>query len=379
MLEIREVKTTGDLKRFIIFPHGLYSKNPYWVPPLFFDEMNTLRKDKNPAFEYCEAKYWLAYRDGKVVGRIAGILNHRFIEKWGKKNVRFSWVDFIDDEEVSGLLFKTVEDWAKSLGMEAVQGPLGFCDLDREGMLIEGFDELGMLITNYNYPYYPQHLEKMGYTKETDWVEYEIKVPDSIPEKVERINAAVLKRLNLRILDAKKPKDLLPYAHGVFDLVNEAYKDLFGVVTLTDRQIEAYIKQYFGFINVDYVRFILDEKNEVVAFGIAMPSLSKALKKSGGRLLPFGFLHILRALKKNDRVDLYLVAVKPELQSKGINAMLLTEINKTAIKNKIKFAETGPELESNIKVQALWKHYETRQHKRRRCFVKELDKDQAAD
>jgi hypothetical protein len=373
MLEIKEVKTKTDLKKFIKFPHKLYSKSPYWVPPLFFDEMSTLNKDKNPAFEYCEAKYWLAYRDGEIVGRIAGILNNRYVEKWGKKDARFSWVDFIDDEEVSRLLFKTVEDWAKSKGMEAVQGPLGFCDLDREGMLIEGFNELGMMITNYNYPYYPQHLEKMGYRKETDWVEYEIKVPDSIPEKVERINQAVLKRLNLRILDAKKPKDLLPYAHGVFELINDAYKDLFGVVTLTDRQMETYVKQYFGFVNVDYVRFILDENNKLVAFGIAMPSLSKALKKCGGNILPFGFINLLRALKKNDRVDLYLVAVKPELQSKGINAMLMTEINKTAIKNKIKVAETGPELETNTKIQALWKHYETRQHKKRRCFVKELD------
>lgn len=373
MLEIREVKTPGDLKKFIKFPHGLYSKNPFWVPPLFFDEINTLRKDKNPAFEYCDARYWLAYKDGRIAGRIAGIVNHRYIEKWGKKHVRFSWVDFIDDMEVSGLLFKTVEDWAKSMGMDAVHGPLGFCDLDREGMLIEGFEEMGMLITNYNYPYYPKHLEEFGYIKETDWVEFEIKVPDSIPERVERINDAVLKRLNLKILDARKPKDLLPYLTGVFELLNDAYKNLFGVVTLTDRQIEAYIKQYFSFVNVDYVRFILDADNKVAAFGIAMPSLSKAMRKSGGSLFPFGFIHVLRALKKNDRVDLYLVAVRPELQSKGINAMLLTEINKSAIKNGVKYAETGPELESNTKVQALWKHYETRQHKRRSCFIKEFE------
>lgn len=375
MLEIKEVKTKGDMKKFIKFPHSLYSKNPYWVPPLILDEMNTLKKDKNPAFEYCESRYWLVYKDGRIAGRIAGIINRKFIEKWGRKNARFSWVDFIDDEEVSGLLFKTVEEWAKSKGMESIHGPLGFCDMDREGMLIEGFEEMSMLITNYNYPYYPEHLEKNGFLKDIDWVEYEVKVPECIPERVARINDAVLKRLNMKILDARKPKDLVPYIKGIFELVNESYKELYGVVPLTDRQIEAYTKQYFAFINVDYVRIILDESNKVAAFGIAMPSLSKAMRKSGGRLLPFGFIHILKALKKNDCVDLYLVAVRPELQSKGINALLLTEINKSAIKNGILKAETGPELESNIKVQALWKHYETRQHKRRRCYIKHVNEN----
>ncbi|NJD01053.1 MAG: hypothetical protein FIA99_00275, partial [Ruminiclostridium sp.] len=305
MLEIREVKTKADLKKFIRFPHDLYSQNPYWVPPLMFDEMNTLTMDKNPAFEYCEAKLWLACKDGKIAGRIAGIINHEFIKKWGGKNARFGWIDFIDDGEVSGLLINTVEEWAKSKGMDHIHGPLGFCDMDREGMLIEGFDELGMLITNYNYPYYPEHLEKNGYVKDIDWMEYEVKVPECIPDRVAKINDAVLKRLNLKILDARKPKDFVPYIKEIFRLLNEAYKDLYGVVPLTERQVEAYAKQYFGFVNVDYVRVILDESNKVAAFGIAMPSLSKAMRKSRGRLLPIGFIHILRALKKNDCIDLY--------------------------------------------------------------------------
>lgn len=378
MLEIREVKTRADLKKFIKFPHILYSRNQYWVPQLMLDEINTLRQDRNPAYEYCEARLWLAYRDGKIAGRIAGIINHKFIEKWGEKNARFGWVDFIDDAEVSALLFRTVEEWAKSRGMEHVHGPLGFCDMDREGMLIEGFNELSMLITNYNYPYYPAHLEKNGYVKDIDWVEYEVKVPECIPEKVAKINDAVLKRLNLRILDAKKSRDFLPHVKGIFQLLNEAYKDLYGVVPLTDRQVEAYTKQYFGFVNAEYVRVILDENNTVAAVGIAMPSLSKAVKKCRGRLLPLGFIYILRALKKNDCIDLYLVAVRPGLQSKGINALLLTDINKSAVKNGILKAETGPELETNTKVQALWKHYETRQHKRRRCYIKHV-KDNKID
>jgi hypothetical protein len=372
LIQIKEVKTKKDLKKFIKFPYGIYSKSPYWVPPLLFDEMNTLRPDKNPAFEYCEAKYWLAYKDGKIAGRIAGIISHKYIEKWGSKNARFGWVDFIDDEEVSKALFDTAENWAKENGMEGIHGPLGFCDMDREGLLIEGFDEMAMLITIYNYPYYPVHIEKLGYAKDTDWIEFQVKVPEQIPERIEKINNAVLKRLNYRMLDAKKPKDLIPYIKGIFELLNESYKNLYGVVALTDRQVEAYTKQYFSYINTDYARVILDDNNNVVAFGIAMPSLSEALRKSKGRLFPLGFIHILRALKKNKYVDLYLVAVRPDLQAKGINALLLTEITKAAIKNKVIKAETGPELEGNLKVQALWKNYETRQHKRRRCYIKKL-------
>lgn len=372
MVQIKVVETIHELKKFIKFPFELYSDNPYWIPPLQFDELNTLRWDKNPAFEYCEARYWLAYKDGKVAGRIAGIINHKYIEKWGRKLARFGWVDFIDDEEVSRSLFEAVENWAGENGLEGVHGPLGFCDMDREGMLIEGFDEMSMMITNYNHAYYPKYIEEFGYIKDVDWVEFEVKVPDSIPEKISRVNAAVMKRLDLKLVDAKKSKDFVPYIKGVFELLNEAYKDLYGVVPLTARQMEAYKNQYFGFINPEYTKIIVNEKDEVVAFGIAMPSLSEAVKKSNGRLLPFGFLRILKALKKNRYMDLYLVAVKPELQAKGINAILMTEITRSAIKNSVIKAETGPELENNLKVQALWKHYETRQHKRRRCYIKQL-------
>jgi GNAT superfamily N-acetyltransferase len=372
MIEVKEVKTSRDLKKFINFQFTLYKDCKYWIPPLILDEKNTLRKDKNPAFEYCDAKYWLAYKEGRIVGRIAGIISHKYIEKWGSKNARFGWVDFIDDEEVSKALFDTVENWAKEKGMEGVHGPLGFCDLDKEGMLIEGFEEMGMFITIYNYPYYMKHMEKLGYIKDTDWLEFEIKAPGAIPEKVERINDAVMKRLDLRIFAAKKPKELLPYAHEIFQIINEAYSGLYGVVPLSEKQIASYTKQYFSFINTDYVRLILNTNNEVVAFGICAPSLAKSMKKAGGRILPFGFIHILRSLKRNDALDLYLVAVKPELQAKGINALLMTEVTKMCIRNSIVRAETGPELESNDKIQALWKHYETRQHKKRRCYIKKV-------
>jgi len=372
MILIEEVKTGKDLRRFINFPYRLYAGNRCWVPPLWLDEMNTLRKDRNPAFEYCEARYWLAYKDGKLAGRVAGIISHRYLEKWGERNARFGWLDFIDDLQVSKALLETVEDWARQKGLAGLHGPLGFCDLDKEAMLVEGFDELGTMVTLYNHPYYPVHLEKHGYQKDADWLEYELKVPARIPEDVERIAQVVMKRARVTVVTAKRRKGLKRYARGIFDLLNEAYKDLYGVVPLTDKQIEAYIKQYFGFINPAYAKVILDQHGQMAAFGIAIPSLSRALQKGRGRLLPFGFLHLLRALKYDRHLDLYLIAVRPDLQNKGVNALLMTEITRSAIENSIISAESNPELEKNAKVQALWKHYEARQHKRRRVYIKHL-------
>ncbi|NLO83546.1 MAG: GNAT family N-acetyltransferase [Clostridiales bacterium] len=372
MIEIKEVTTIRDLKRFIDFQFKLYKDNKFWVPPLRIDEINTLRRDKNPAFEHCEAKYWLALKDGEVVGRIAGIINNLYIEKWGAKNARFGWIDFIDDQEVSKRLLETAEAWARDKGMTGIHGPLGFCDLDREGLLIEGFEEMGTFTTIYNYPYYPIHLEKHGYVKDVDWLEYELEVPEQIPDVIEKAAQNSLKRFKLRVLEAKKPKDFLPYVKGVFQLLNNAYSDLYGVVPLTDKQVELYTKQYFSFVNPDYVKVILDQNNTVVAFGIAFPSLTLALRKARGRLFPFGFIYILNALKRNHTIDLCLVAVKPELQGKGINAILMKEIHTKCIENGIKKAQCNPQLESNIKVRAQWKYFNSRQHKRRRCYFKPL-------
>ena len=372
MVEVKSIESKKDLKKFIEFPFSLYEGNQCWVPPLIFDELNTLRKDKNPAFEFCEAKYWLAYKDDKIVGRIAGIINNKSIEIWNEKSVRFGWIDFIDDEEVSKALIAEVEKWAKERGFEKVHGPLGFTDMDYEGMLIEGFDELGTLATIYNHPYYPKHLEKLGYEKDVDWMEYEVKVPDVFPEKVERIAKTIMKRYNLKMLSVKKKKELLPYVPSIFGLINEGYKDLYGFVTLTDKQIQVYTKQYFGFIIPDYVPVVLNEKDEVVAFGITMPSLSKALQKTKGKLFPLGFMHILRSMRNNNLVDFYLTAVKKEYQDKGVNSILMYEMNKVYWKYKIKKVETNPELELNSKIQAQWRFYENRQHKRRRCFKKHI-------
>ncbi|HEY4755893.1 MAG TPA: hypothetical protein VIH28_07570 [Ignavibacteriaceae bacterium] len=371
-IELKEVVTKRDLKSFIKLPFHLYSNNKFWVPPLIQEEMKNFSKDKNPAFEFCESCYWIAYKENKMVGRIAGIINKRYNDKVGKNVARFGYVDFVDDEEVSFKLFQTVENWAISNGCISIHGPLGFTDMDPEGMLIEGFEELGTIATIYNFPYYPRHIEKYGFKKDIDWVEYELYPPKEIPAKVERIANAVRERYHLKKLDIKKSKQLLPYAHEIFRVLNSAYANIYGFVQLTDKQIDLYVKQYFGFIKPDYVPVIVNEKNEVVAFGITMPSLSKAFQKSKGKLLPFGFIHILRAMKKNERADLYLTGVRPDYQDKGVNAMLMYETNKVFKKHNILRVESNPEMETNAKVRAQWRFYEERQHKRRRCYIKEL-------
>ncbi len=371
-ITIKEVITKGDLKKFIKFPFELYKGNKYWVPPLIFDDVKTLSKDKNPAFEFCDARYWLAYKDGKIAGRIAAIINHKFNETWNQKAIRFGWIDFIDDENVAAALINEVEKWGKEKGLEYIHGPLGFTDFDPEGLLIEGFEELSTFGAIYNYPYYEKHIEKLKYTKDVDWIEFNVETPRELNEKVERIAGVVAQRNKLRMLEVKKAKDLLPYANEIFHLINDAYKDLYGFVSLTDKQIEMYTKAYFGFIKPGYVPVILDEEGRVAAFGITMPSLSKAMQRANGSLFPFGFIHILNAMKNNPDADLYLTAVRRDLQNKGVNSMLINEVNKVFINNNIKFVETNRELEENSKIQAQWRFYNSRQHKRRRCYKKNL-------
>ena len=373
-VQIKEVTTLKELKAFIRFPFTLYRANPYWVPTLVSDDLNTLRRDKNPAFETCEARYWLAYRGGSIVGRVAAILNHPHIEKWGQRYMRFGWLDFIDDPQVSAALFQTVEAWAKEVAMTAVHGPLGFTDMDREGMLVEGFDELATLATYYNHPYYPAHMEKLGYTKDTDWVEYEITMPTEPEEKIARMANIVMKRNKFKLLEMRNKKELLKHAKELFQLLEDEYSHLYGTVPLTPRQVDAYIAQYFGFVTPNFVPMVFNEKNEMVAFGVALPSLSRALQKSGGRLFPFGFIFLLNALKKNDRADLYLVAVRSEYRGSGANAILMNNMYEVFRKLGVKKIETNPELETNHLVQGQWKYFETRQHKRRRVFIKHLDK-----
>ncbi len=372
-IQLKEVSTLRELKQFVSFQYTLYEGNRYWVPPLRAEELFTLRKDKNPAFDFCEAKYWLALKNKKIVGRIGGIINRKYNEKWNVKAVRFGWFDFLDEKEVSSALLDAVEKWGKLKGMTRIHGPLGFTDMDGEGTLIEGFEEVSTLGAIFNYPYYASHIESAGYSKDCDWVEFEVTMHPEVVDKIGRVAAIALERYNLSVLRVKKAKDMLPYAREVFSVLNAAYKGLYGFVELSDRQIDMYVKQYFGYIIPEYVPVVLDSNHKIVAFGIAMPSLSEAFQKCNGSLFPFGFIHVLRALKHNRKVDLYLTAVRPDMQNKGVNAILMHETNKVFVKNKIEKVETNRELEENLKVQAQWRFFEHRQHKRRRCYKKDLD------
>ena len=370
--QLKEIHSAKQLKDFISFQYNLYKGNKYFIPPLRSDEKKTLDKNLNPAFDFCEAKYWLVYKNDKIAGRIAGIINNKYAEKWKAKKARFGWIDFIDDENVSSLLLNAAENWAKEKGMQEIHGPLGFTDMDGEGMLIEGFEEESTLGSIYNYPYYPVHLEKLNYIKDVDWVEYNARIPDVIPEKIERIAKISAERNKLTLLKLKTAKEVSKYAYDVFYLINETYKDLYGFVELTDKQIDGYVKQYFSFVRPEYVPLIVDEHGKLAGFGITMPSLNKALKKMNGKLFPFGFLLLLREMKRSKSLDLYLTAVRTDMQNKGVNAMLIDHIYRICIKNGIKTVETNRELETNIKVQSQWKLFETRQHKRRRCYKKNL-------
>ena len=374
-ITIKKVSSKKELKTFIRFNYELYKENPYSVPDLYDDMLNTFSSKKNAAFEFCEAEYFLAYKDNKVVGRVAAIINNRANQTWDKKEVRFGWIDFIDDEEVSSALLKAVEDWGKQKGMDTITGPLGFTDMDAEGMLIEGFDQLGTMATIYNYPYYPQHMEKLGFEKDADWVEFKLYVPDQLPEKFVRISEIILQKYKLKIkkLTRKEIKEK-HYGQKIFDLINEAYAPLYGFSKMTQGQIDQYVNTYLPLLDLRMVSIVETEDGELVAAGISMASLSKALQKAKGRILPFGWFYLLKALfiKRPKVLDLLLVGVKPEYQSKGVNALLFYDLVPTFKKMGFVYGESNPELEENKKVQAQWSAFESVQHKRRRAFKKAI-------
>jgi hypothetical protein len=373
IVEIREVRTRAELKKFVAFPETIYAEERNWVPSFLFDDMNTLNPKKNPAFEFCEAQCWTAWKDGKMVGRIAGIVNHRFVEKWGKKLARFGWIDFIEDFDVASALVKTVEDWARSKGMEGLHGPWGFTDLDREGMLVEGFGEQATFATIYNHPYYPAFMERLGYAKEVDWVEFRVTTPESIPDKVLRVNELLSKRAGVKIYEWKTRRELIAkFSAQVFELLDEAYAGLYGTTPLSPKQVKVYIDQYLNFVDPRFTKIMVDSQEKLVGFAITIPSLSDALYKSKGRLFPFGWARLLAALRKPTSIDMMLVAVRKEFLARGAVALLMTALNKSAIENGIKESETNPELETNLAVQGMWKDYPKRQHKRRRIYYKAL-------
>ncbi len=374
---IRRVSTKQELKKFIRFNYFLYKNNPYSVPDLYDDMLNTFNAKKNAAFEFCEAEYFLAYKNGKLVGRVAAIINHRANDTWNKKEVRFGWIDFIDDIEVSKALIQTVEEWGKAKGMDTIQGPLGFTDMDAEGMLTEGFDQLSTMATIYNYPYYPQHMEKLGFEKDADWVEFKIQVPTTVPDKMQRIADLISRKYNLHVKKLKGMKEINEKGYGqkIFALINECYAPLYGYSKMTEGQIRQYIKMYLPILDLRMVTLIEDENEELVAVGISMPSLSVALQKAKGKMLPFGWYHLAKALflKRPKTLDLLLVGVKPEYQSKGVNALLFADLIPVYTQLGFEWAESNPELETNNKVQAQWEYFETVQHKRRRAYKKMIN------
>ena len=364
----------SEIKKYVQFGIDLYKGNDCYVPPLVFDEVDSLLPDKNPAFDFCKAQSFMAYRDNKPVGRITAIINNIVNERTGEKTMRFGWVDFIDDNEVVDALFNAAEEWGRSQGMTTIIGPMGFSDMDHEGMLVDGFNEMGTMATIYNYPYYPTHMERMGFEKDADWVEFRITIPEAVPEKHQRIADIVRRKHNLHTVKFTSRKKLKEkYGQALFDLINEAYDKLYGFSPLTQRQIDYYINMYLGFLRLDDVSVIVDADEKLVGLGISMPSFSRALQKSSGKLFPFGWWHILKAMQgKTDTVDLMLIAISKEYLSKGVNALLFADLIPAYAKNGYQWAESNPELEDNANVQLQWQYFDYRQHRRRRAFKKSL-------
>lgn len=373
---IKKIHDKDTLKKSVQFSIDLYKDNEFYVPPLLYDEVATLSRDKNPAFEHCESANFLAYRDGKIVGRITAIINHLANNTWSNKQARFGFVDFIDDKEVVDALFGAAEEWAKFRGMNKIHGPMGFTDFDHEGLLIDGFDKIGTMATIYNHPYYIEHFERLEYVQDQDWIEFLIKIPKEVPERYARVNDVVRKRFGLEVVKLKSKDDVYPYAHEIFELFNVSYKELYGFVPLSKKQIDYYVNMYIPMLRLNFLSLVLrKEDNKLVGVGIGLPSMSVALQKSGGKFLPTGWYHLYKALKgldNNKVLDLMLIGIHPDYQGKGVNALIFNQFIPEAIKLGFEYAESNPELVINTKVQSLWNGMEYTQHKRRRAYIKEL-------
>ncbi len=373
MINIKEITSKGDLTKFVKFPFHLYKDCPYYVPPIIKEELDTMNPKKNPVFKNAEAAFFLAFKDGEIVGRIAAIVNWIEINDQKKSKVRFGWFDAIDDIEVTKALLNTVIDYGKKHQLEFIEGPVGFSNMDKAGLLIEGFEELNTMITWYNYPYYQEHMEALSFEPAATWVEYRIKTPESIKEKVLKFSAIIKERYNLKVLKFKNTKEIIPYVDDMFALLNETYSVLQTFVPIQQYQVNTYKDKYIQYVNPDYITCIADEKGKLIAFAIVMPSFSKALKKMNGKMFPFGFLHLLKAQRTNDTAAFYLIGVDPKFQNKGITALIFKEMNETFLRNGIKIVETNPELEENKAIQALWNGYDHELHKKRRTFKKNIN------
>ena len=371
-IKVKQVLNSSDLELFIKFPMELYKGNPYYVPPLINEEKSIWVKEENPALQYSEAAQFLAYKGENIVGRIAVMINHKEEKELGIRKVRFGWLDFIDDIEVSKALIDTAIEYAKSKGISKIEGPMGFTNLDKAGMLTKGFDKLATMIGIYNFDYYPKHMEQLGLVKEKEWVEFEINFPDTLPDKVEKFSNLIAEKYELELVKFKSKKDILPLVEPMFKLLDDTYKHLSTYTPITQEQIKHYKEKYFKFIDKDYIVCIKDKYGCLISFAITMPSYSKALQKAKGKLFPFGWWHLLNAGKKNDRANFYLIGIHPQYQKRGVTAIIFKEIYETFKKKGVKFLETNPELEENASIQALWQDYHPTNHKRRRTYSLEI-------
>ena len=371
-IKVKQVLNSSDLELFIKFPMELYKGNPYYVPPLINEEKSIWMKEENPALQYSEAAQFLAYKGENIVGRIAVMINHKEEKELGIRKVRFGWLDFINDIEVSKLLINTAIEYAKSKGISKIEGPMGFTNLDKAGMLTKGFDKLATMIGIYNFDYYPKHMEQLGLVKEKEWVEFEINFPDTLPDKVEKFSRLIAEKYELELVKFKAKKDILPLVDSMFKLLDDTYKNLSTYTPITEEQIKHYKEKYFKFIDKDYIVCIKDKSGSLISFAITMPSYSKALQKAKGKLFPFGWWHLLNAGKKNDRANFYLIGIHPQYQKRGVTAIIFKEIYETFKKKGVKYLETNPELEENASIQALWQDYNPINHKRRRTYSLEI-------
>ncbi|MEH6763228.1 GNAT family N-acetyltransferase [Aequorivita antarctica] len=372
MITIKQLTSKSDLKKFVTFPFKLYKESKYWVPSLIKDEMETLDSKKNPVFKNAEAWYYLAYKNDEIVGRIAVILNHLEVNEQGKKKIRFGWLDMVDDIEVTKALLEKAYEKGREHNLEYAEGPVGFSNMEKAGILTMGFEEMNTMITWYHYPYYAEHLERLGYEKQATWVEYRLKIPEAIFEKVAKFSKIIRERYKLSVIRFKDKKEILPYVDEMFGLLNKTYNTLQTFVPIQQYQIDYYKKKYFSFIHPDYICCIKDETGKLIAFSIVMPSFSIALKKANGKLFPIGWNYVLQAQKKNDTAAFYLIGIDPEYQGKGVTAIIFEEMQYLFNSKGIHTVETNPELKENTAVQLLWKDYNPMQHKERSTFRKDI-------
>lgn len=372
-IEIKTVKTKKDLKTFVKIPFDIFKDNPYWVPPLIIDELETFDRKANPAFANADARLFIAYKNGKPVGRIAAIISYAANEKYKTKNLRFGWFDTIDDYEVAETLFNEVEKWGKELGMKTLTGPHGFSDLEPEGMLIEGFDQLPTIAVLYNHPYYPEFVKKYGFKKDVDYVELKSEMPEKgLPEKLLRLAGRIKERSRFKIVQFKKKKDLLSKAKEVFNLLDEAFAQLYGTVPLTEEQVDYYIKKYFTYVDKDLIKVVANKDDEIIGFVVTIPNLSKPFQKAKGKLLPFGWYYILKGFKQHETLDLYLIGIKEEYRGRGVDILMISELGKEVVKKGFKYLKSNVILAENKKAQAQLKLFNPQIYRRKRIFKKKI-------